>query len=59
MIPPVVLWLLLVTPWASMAMRDDYLRQLRRDTVDMFYHGFNNYMQYAFPEDEVCYLRPI
>ncbi|RYE12934.1 MAG: hypothetical protein EOP51_30665, partial [Sphingobacteriales bacterium] len=23
---------------------------------DMFYHGFNNYMQHAFPEDE---LRPI
>lgn len=36
------------------AMRDDYLRQLRQETVDMFYHGFNNYMDHAFPEDEVC-----
>lgn len=29
---------------------------LRRDTEDLFYHGFDNYMRFAFPEDE---LRPI
>ena len=29
---------------------------LRRETEQLFYHGFNNYMKYAFPEDE---LRPL
>lgn len=35
------------------AMRADYLAQLRQETVDMFYHGYSNYMEHAFPEDEV------
>jgi hypothetical protein len=30
--------------------------ELRQDTVDMFYHGFDNYMRVAFPEDEVCFV---
>jgi hypothetical protein len=29
---------------------------LRQETIDLFYHGYDNYMQHAFPEDE---LRPI
>jgi hypothetical protein len=29
--------------------------QLRQETVEMFYHGFDNYMKIAFPEDEVCF----
>lgn len=29
---------------------------LRSEAVSMFYHGFNNYMKVAFPEDE---LRPV
>ncbi|XP_044719865.1 glycosyl hydrolase family 47 protein [Hirsutella rhossiliensis] len=37
-------------------MRADRLAQLRQETVDMFYHGYSNYMQHAFPEDE---LRPL
>ncbi|KAK4129390.1 glycoside hydrolase family 47 protein [Parathielavia appendiculata] len=37
-------------------MRPDRIRQLRQETVDMFYHGFDNYMKIAFPEDE---LRPV
>lgn len=37
-------------------MRQDRLERLRRDTVDMFYHGYSNYMKIAFPEDE---LRPL
>ncbi|KAL2124694.1 hypothetical protein VTJ04DRAFT_1059 [Mycothermus thermophilus] len=37
-------------------MRADQVRQLRRETIDMFYHGFDNYMKIAFPEDE---LRPV
>lgn len=43
----------LLLPWTALAMRADYLAQLRRETVDMFYHGYSNYMQLAFPEDEV------
>ncbi|KAK8064936.1 hypothetical protein PG994_007574 [Apiospora phragmitis] len=35
------------------AMRPDRVAQLRDETVDMFYHGFDNYMHIAFPEDEV------
>ncbi|GAP84332.2 putative glycoside hydrolase family 47 protein [Rosellinia necatrix] len=37
-------------------MRPGRIAELRRDTVDMFYHGFDNYMRIAFPEDE---LRPV
>jgi hypothetical protein len=29
------------------------IAELRQETVDMFYHGFDNYMDVAFPEDEV------
>ncbi|KAH0831745.1 hypothetical protein AYO21_06268 [Fonsecaea monophora] len=32
------------------------IRALRKEAEDLFYHGFENYMSYAFPEDE---LRPI
>ncbi|KAH8682416.1 glycoside hydrolase family 47 protein [Xylariales sp. PMI_506] len=38
------------------AMRPVRLAELREETVDMFYHGFDNYMHIAFPEDE---LRPL
>ncbi|KAK3310267.1 glycosyl hydrolase family 47-domain-containing protein [Chaetomium strumarium] len=48
---------LLLGQWpAAAAMRADHVRALRRETVDMFYHGFDNYMRIAFPEDE---LRPV
>ncbi|KAH8195162.1 hypothetical protein TruAng_010668 [Truncatella angustata] len=49
-----ILWL----PWASLvsAMRPGRVAQLRQETVHMFYHGFDNYMGIAFPEDE---LRPV
>lgn len=40
--------------WTAQAMRQDHLVRLRQQTVDMFYHGFGNYMKHAFPEDEVC-----
>ncbi|KAF5018026.1 hypothetical protein F66182_10013 [Fusarium sp. NRRL 66182] len=49
-----LIWALL--SWTAQAMRQDYLVRLRQETVDMFYHGFSNYMQHAFPEDE---LRPL
>jgi hypothetical protein len=47
----VATWLPLLLTAA--AMRADRMAQLRRETVDMFYHGYGNYMQHAFPEDEV------
>ncbi|KAK4136612.1 glycoside hydrolase family 47 protein [Trichocladium antarcticum] len=37
-------------------MSPGHVRELRQETVDMFYHGFDNYMNIAFPEDE---LRPV
>lgn len=59
----------LLSPWATWAtfclfllswlaatvsaMRPDRIAQLRQETVGMFYHGFDNYMNIAFPEDEV------
>ncbi|KJZ77385.1 hypothetical protein HIM_03109 [Hirsutella minnesotensis 3608] len=46
----------LLLPWTAATMRADRLALLRQETVDMFYHGYSNYMQHAFPEDE---LRPI
>jgi len=40
--------------WLSAtAMRPARVAELRRETVDLFYHGFDNYMRIAFPEDEV------
>ncbi|TID27632.1 glycoside hydrolase family 47 protein [Venturia nashicola] len=40
----------------AVCMTDDQLRSLRQETRDIFYHGFENYMRYAFPEDE---LKPL
>jgi hypothetical protein len=37
-------------------MTDDTIASLRQDTRNLFYHGYTNYMNHAFPEDE---LRPI
>ncbi|KAK2787666.1 alpha mannosidase-like protein [Onygenales sp. PD_12] len=59
---PWMLWMLVavlavslwVPPVAAMSGRQ--IRELRKETEHMFYHGFENYMKHAFPEDE---LRPI
>ncbi|PFH56549.1 hypothetical protein XA68_16342 [Ophiocordyceps unilateralis] len=51
-----LLALLLLEPLSAASMRSDRLAQLRKETVDMFYHGYSNYMRHAFPEDE---LRPV
>lgn len=47
--------LLLVTVWLALAtaMTPARIAELRQETVSMFYHGFDNYMDIAFPEDEV------
>lgn len=54
---PLVLAVILVLIPASRigaaAMRPGRVTSLRRETVDLFYHGFDNYMRVAFPEDEV------
>jgi hypothetical protein len=49
--------LLLSWPANVLAMRADRIAQLRQETVEMFYHGYDNYMDIAFPEDEVRYTR--
>lgn len=41
-------WLVLAS-----AMTPARIAELREETVSMFYHGFDNYMDVAFPEDEV------
>ena len=43
-----MLWLAIAN-----AMSPARIAELRKETVDMFYHGFDSYMDVAFPEDEV------
>ena len=38
------------------AMTRRHITELRRETIEMFYHGFDNYMTIAFPEDEACFF---
>lgn len=57
-------WLLtalLLISWAgdTGAMRLSRVAKLRKETVEMFYHGYDNYMSIAFPEDEVRLLRKV
>ncbi|TAQ91571.1 hypothetical protein B7494_g4 [Chlorociboria aeruginascens] len=49
---------LLFAVWLAIAnaMTPARTAELRQETVSMFYHGFDNYMNIAFPEDE---LRPV
>ncbi|KAI0867274.1 glycoside hydrolase family 47 protein [Hypoxylon argillaceum] len=49
---------LFLLPWLApvLAMSPRRTAELRQETVSMFYHGFDNYMKIAFPEDE---LRPV
>ncbi|KAL4897420.1 glycoside hydrolase family 47 protein [Aspergillus ambiguus] len=51
-------WVLFLTLWLALAqgMTTDQIKELRKETEHMFYHGFDNYIKYAFPEDE---LRPL
>lgn len=37
------------------AMTPQRIGELRQETIAMFYHGFDNYMDIAFPEDEVLH----
>lgn len=53
-----VVWAILLSLWLTLAegMREYQIKELRQDTEHMFYHGFENYLDHAFPEDE---LRPL
>ncbi|KAJ5979954.1 hypothetical protein N7481_007252 [Penicillium waksmanii] len=53
-----VVWAVLLSLWltSAQAMRDYQIKELRQETEHMFYHGFENYLDHAFPEDE---LRPL
>lgn len=45
----IIIWLAAVN-----AMAPARIAELRKETIGMFYHGFDNYMEIAFPEDEVA-----
>ncbi|KAJ4982495.1 ER glycosyl hydrolase, partial [Stagonosporopsis vannaccii] len=47
---------LLATAGGVQGMPHETIAHLRQETRDLFYHGFDGYMQHAFPEDE---LRPL
>ncbi|KAJ6098666.1 hypothetical protein N7467_000201 [Penicillium canescens] len=49
----VVFWAILLWFTVAHGMRDSQVKELRQETERMFFHGFENYLQYAFPEDEL------
>ncbi|KAG5289934.1 ER glycosyl hydrolase (Edem) [Histoplasma ohiense] len=53
-----VVFVTVVSFWIPLAraMSGAQIWELRKETEHMFYHGFENYMKHAFPEDE---LRPV
>lgn len=54
--PSLLLVALLFLTWlpqSVLAMRPDRMTRMRQEAVEMFYHGYDNYMHLAFPEDEV------
>ena len=55
------IWLPLLLSFGAVAfavsgMTDSHLRALRSSTRDLFYHGFDNYMEHAYPDDELAPL---
>lgn len=52
----VVLGLFVSCLAVASAMSPARIGEMRRQTVAMFYHGFDNYMDVAFPEDEVRFF---
>lgn len=49
------LYIFLVAAFVAVAnaMPPRRIAELRQEAVDMFYHGYDNYMNIAFPDDEV------
>ncbi|KAI6853073.1 glycoside hydrolase family 47 protein [Hortaea werneckii] len=56
LLPLLTLLLLLLFPLPVHPLDPSTLTTLRDDTRALFYHGYDSYLQHAFPEDE---LRPI
>ncbi|QQK43817.1 ER glycosyl hydrolase (Edem), putative [Penicillium digitatum] len=48
-----VVWAILLWLAVVHGMRNSQVKELRQETERMFFHGFENYLQYAFPEDEL------
>ncbi|OQE05566.1 hypothetical protein PENVUL_c023G01818 [Penicillium vulpinum] len=48
-----VVWTIFLWITIAYGMRDSQVKELRQETERMFFHGFENYLQYAFPEDEL------
>lgn len=38
-------------------MSQDEMQELKEEVRELFYHGYDNYMKYAFPADELMPLR--
>lgn len=53
---PCHLAITLLLAYLVSCMTDDQISTLRKDTRDLFFHGYSNYLEHAFPEDE---LKPI
>src|ERR1700761_7045587 len=55
-----LLYVVLLTVWTfgrpAVCMTSRQISKLRNETTQMFYHGFDSYMNIAFPEDEI---RPV
>src|ERR1700760_36807 len=47
---------LIVLAYTVESMDQATIKILRQETVELFYHGYDNYLRHAFPEDE---LRPL
>ena len=54
----VVFFFLAILAAPADAMKPRRIAELRQETIEMFYHGFDNYMNIAFPEDEACFSLP-
>lgn len=52
----IVIFILTTLTYFAQAISTERIAQLRSDTRELFYHGYDNYMLHAFPEDE---LKPI
>ncbi|KAF3385561.1 ER degradation-enhancing alpha-mannosidase-like protein 1 [Penicillium rolfsii] len=53
-----LVYAVLLSLWLTLAhgMRGYQVKELRQETERMFYHGYENYLEHAFPDDE---LRPL
>lgn len=55
-IPWLLIWIVGYTATVALGTTAEHLSALRASTRDLFWHGYSNYLDHAFPEDE---LKPI